>query len=271
LDLRFDIYEKDCFIKFKFDKFDCKKYGVEHNAELIERLELSRGQITRMSFKSIRSLKLKMRNMPETMKYMVTLTYPSEFPCDGSLVKKHIHSFLTRVRQIYPKIKFLWVLEFQKRGAPHLHVIFDEIKLLNRKIWISHLWYKIVGSGDSKHLRAGTRVESIRKSVIRYFHDYLKKAEQKRVPEGYSNVGRFWSCSYNLVNYTKVYVSAIFYKTLKNFLSPFIEKYQEKCKKWGFDWEFKDRGFIFYESANFIKDLIFSRFSDFKNEVAISF
>ena len=57
---------------------------------------------------------------------------------------------------------------------------------------LSKEWYRIVGSGDPKHLRAGTRVERIKRSAISYVAKYAQKNEQKQVPEGFQNVGRFW-------------------------------------------------------------------------------
>jgi hypothetical protein len=63
--------------------------------------------------------------------------------------------------------------------------------------WVAKRWYKIVNSGDEKHLLAGTRVERIRKpdGAARYCLKYAYKCEQKAVPEQYRNVGRFWGCS----------------------------------------------------------------------------
>jgi hypothetical protein len=82
-------------------------------------------------------------------------------------------------------------MEFQSRGAPHFHCFLTaEIP----KEEISQAWYRIVGSGDDRHLRAGTRIEALREvyAAGAYAAKYLKKQEQKDVPEGYIEVGRFW-------------------------------------------------------------------------------
>jgi hypothetical protein len=120
---------------------------------------------------------------------MLTLTYPAEFPCDGRLVKRHLT--LMRKWLTYREIGAFWFLEFQRRGAPHFHLfVTGEVD----KDELSSAWYKIVGSGDEKHLRAGTNVERIRKphAIAAYAAKYAAKVEQKSVPEGYEEVGRFW-------------------------------------------------------------------------------
>ena len=82
-------------------------------------------------------------------------------------------------------------MEFQKRGAAHIHVYLNgEVKSSE----VAAAWYRIVGSGDERHLRAGTRVESIRNhnAATAYATKYAQKIEQKSVPLSYQKVGRFW-------------------------------------------------------------------------------
>ena len=86
---------------------------------------------------------------------MLTLTYPADFPMDGLLVKNHWRRFRQWMVRNGGKTG-LWVLEFQKRGAPHFHIFLQQ--LLDR-IAVSEAWYRIVNSGDPKHLQAGTRIE----------------------------------------------------------------------------------------------------------------
>jgi hypothetical protein len=135
---------------------------------------------------------------------MITLTYPKEFPCDGKTVKGHLNRFLTWLRRDTGGCSYLWFLEFQARGAPHIHVLTDtpyprrNADAYRRlRFRVSATWYRVVGSGDSKHLAAGTRTERIRKQdgAARYATKYAFKMKQKRVPEGYRNVGRFWGAS----------------------------------------------------------------------------
>jgi hypothetical protein len=134
---------------------------------------------------------------------MVTLTYPAVYPCDGRRVKKHLHAFLIWLKYDTRGTGYLWFLEFQKRGAPHIHILLDfpfpsvRGDAAALRFRVSASWYRIVDSGDRRHLAAGTRVERIRKAEggARYATKYAFKCEQKQVPEPYQNVGRFWGCS----------------------------------------------------------------------------
>jgi len=148
---------------------------------------------------------------------MVTLTYPAEFPCTGPQTKRHLQNFRLRLLRKWPTIGGVWFLEFQRRGAPHYHVLLTlklwemgelvererrHNKLGARKYrtieWVQDLlsswWYEIVSSGDLRHLRAGTAVEVIEEEqgALRYAACHAAKPHQKKVPEGFADVGRFW-------------------------------------------------------------------------------
>jgi len=133
---------------------------------------------------------------------MVTLTYPYEYPSNGRETKEHLRRFLQELqREDKRRIdqrpsdqlhSAFWFLEFQARGAPHYHIFTN--RPVNKE-WCSRRWYDIVNSEDLRHLRAGTRCETLvrgRAGTISYASKYAAKAEQKDVPAGYENVGRFW-------------------------------------------------------------------------------
>jgi hypothetical protein len=117
---------------------------------------------------------------------MMTLTYPAAHPTDGREVKRHWDAM--RRRLVRRSLKGLWILEFQERGAPHIHCF-----LTSRvdKDFAAQAWYEIVGSGDERHLAAGTQVKLVRE--LHAITSYARKAAQKAVPEGFGNVGRFWA------------------------------------------------------------------------------
>ncbi len=147
-----------------------------------------RGVITALSAKSANRLKFNARNVT-TARTLLTLTYPKAFPLNGDVCKGHFK----RLRQALQRrgLSGLWFREFQRRGAPHYHIFIDGTI---PKAAVARLWYEIVGSGDEKHLKAGTRVEAIRKphAMAAYAAKYAAKSEQKDVPEGFENIGRFW-------------------------------------------------------------------------------
>ncbi len=129
----------------------------------------------------------------------ITLTWPREFPADGMVVREKRLKMLRKLKK-YGVEEYTWALEFQERGAPHIHILVD--KYVDLK-WLSRTWYEIVGSGDPRHLKAGTRVEKIRDITQTriYMCSYAKKKEQKELPAGYTNCGRFWDSNRSVKPY----------------------------------------------------------------------
>jgi len=177
----------------KHKTFLCKvKYLPYKSLKPKERPYKKRSNIIKFSFSSQRRLKDKLLNCMWMMKAECTLTYPNEYSSDGLVIKNHLKQFtqwLTRLGY-----KWLWVLEFQERGAPHFHFAIDGD--LDKQV-LAERWYKIVNSGDEKHLRAGTSINRIRRQYGygRYLSKYYGKLKSKEVPVEYQNVGRFWGAS----------------------------------------------------------------------------
>ncbi len=193
------------------------------------------------------------RNFPG-LEIMLTLTYPSDFPMNGRLVKNHWRRF----RQWMIRngaITGLWVLEFQKRGAPHFHLFIRE-PLDRQKV--SEAWYRIVGSGDVKHLAAGTRIETFRypPALGSYVMKYAAKMEQKEVPEGFHSVGRFWG------TWGKPEISRVITlpQSAGKHLVRVIRRAHIKARKsWRFHRYFRDNGksgFIAWESSVAVRRMI---------------
>ena len=170
------------------------------------------------SKRSGRRLQFNIRNSPHEFKQFLTLTYPREFPKDGAVVKKHLNTFLTHLRQKIPGIHYVWVIEQQKRGAAHFHILVDQaldgierrynrntpkgrkkgIEVRSEK-W-SKTWSRITGNKDNeRHLKHGLRIDVVtnpnNKALASYFAKYYAKAEQKAFTPDFSNIGRYWGCS----------------------------------------------------------------------------
>ncbi len=128
---------------------------------------------------------------------MITLTYPAMYETSGKAVKSHLRLFLARLRRKQAEFSYLWVLEFQRRGAPHFHIWIDIPIPRDFYATISEDWYQIVGSDDPNHLAAGTRTEAVRTrdGAARYAVKYAAKMRQKIVPAEYRDVGRFFGYS----------------------------------------------------------------------------
>lgn len=180
------VYERDCTLHYAgHDAFNIPDCG--------------RNEINQFTKDSRRRLAFVASNCNADLCVMVTLTYPRQYPTNGKIVKRHFKLFKDSLLRSHPA-SYLWCLEFQKRGAPHYHILLDNPDILKHKQWVSNRWYEIVDSKDPKHLLAGTRCERMRTSEggRRYIVKYAQKMRQKKVPEAYRNVGRFWGHSRDL-------------------------------------------------------------------------
>lgn len=148
---------------------------------------------------------------------LITLTYPSDWESvvpDGTTFKRHVKALLKRYEVAFDeKLRGLWKMEFQRRGAPHLHVmtsIASDVPHL--RSWLSKNWADIVNHPDpserTKHEGAGTRIDEWHDFktfqaylIAVYFSKHSSpsgfsvKNYQNRVPELWAqagNVGRFW-------------------------------------------------------------------------------
>lgn len=135
---------------------------------------------------------------------MVTLTYPFTYPKDGRVFKEHLRRFVQECKRFTERelgskqveqYSIFWFLEFQRRGAAHFHLFTTHNY---PKDWIASTWFRIVGSEDERHLRAGTRIEKIRsgrRGISAYATKYAAKMDQKEAPDWVVNAGRFWGVS----------------------------------------------------------------------------
>src|SRR5215217_7603127 len=125
----------------------------------------------------------------------ITLTYPHEYPEDPELCKNHLKALRRRLQREFGTFAAFWRLGIQQRGAWHFHLLmfigpsFGPIDELRR--FISSSWYEVTGKVSEGHLRAGTRVEAVKrwKQVTSYVERYMAKPEE--FPEGLET-GRIW-------------------------------------------------------------------------------
>ena len=154
---------------------------------------------------------------------MVTLTYPGKdwelVAPSGKAVKRHLTLWRKRLEREYSQpARFVWKLEFQRRGAPHVHLWLAVPSDRGRsghsfRDWVSTVWAEIVDHPDPverrKHLAAGTRVDVLQglkacdpKRLAIYFTKHSTpdgmsdKEYQNRVPDLWRErgrgPGRFW-------------------------------------------------------------------------------
>lgn len=165
----------------------------------------TRGVIDSFSDKSrdrLRSVAL--NAMPELVSMFVG-TYPAKYPSDGKEIKRHLDNFLKRFKRKYKTENYLWVLEFQGRGAPHFHIFFSLPYDKELHLFLAESWAEIVSGGTDDHSKV-LRVHKSERQFVgwnmgsgQYVCKYLDKEQQKHVPDEYKNVGRFWGASRGIV------------------------------------------------------------------------
>lgn len=156
---------------------------------------------------------------------MVTLTYPAVFPHEGKAIKTGMNSLLTMFRD-NEWGEYLWFLEFQKRGAPHFHIL-SEVATITPKmrVRLSEKWVGLIANSKWFDLGCerlafvhGMCVWPVAQKAIRqsfwftmrsetwerirdaeggkkYATKYAAKEYQKQKPTSFDGVGRYWGCS----------------------------------------------------------------------------
>lgn len=128
---------------------------------------------------------------------LLTLTYPRDFPSDFQEYKRHLRNFHRALEHDCPiNYGAIWRLEYQKRGAPHYHIllVFDErINVAQFREWVRDTWYRVVSSGNPLHLKHGTDVRVLRQNkcsnagLMFYLIKYLGKEQANDI-----HTGRIW-------------------------------------------------------------------------------
>jgi hypothetical protein len=130
------------------------------------------------------------------------LTYHNDWPTDGRTCKKHLNLFLTHLRKRLPELNYLWIMEFQKRNAPHFHLFFSIPRDEKTADLLATIWTNITSPNDPKALAFHKNEKNWipwQMNKANYLVKYLDKDAQKSIPPTYANFGRFWGNSRNLV------------------------------------------------------------------------
>jgi len=161
---------------------------------------------------------------------ILTLSYGVGFPRSGKRVKQDIKRVLQWLQKRGCK-DYLWFVEFQDRGAPHVHFLLDmaQIEIDKFHNQLAFFW-SFVASIDNweyssirwdkkkkKLVQYGRKSLFTREAVYsvnshpsqweilrstdggaRYALKYAMKKEQKMVPSEFSDIGRFWATPQHL-------------------------------------------------------------------------
>jgi hypothetical protein len=125
----------------------------------------------------------------------VTLTYPGEYPQDPVVCKRHLKALRKRLQREYKSFAAFWRMGIQMRGSWHFHLVLfvgaSVGSLGELRHFISSSWHEVTGKISEGHLRAGTRVEAVKKwkQVTSCVERYMAKPEE--FPDGLET-GRIW-------------------------------------------------------------------------------
>lgn len=114
----------------------------------------------------------KWRLKPNANMFMLTLTYPDEFPLNWRVWKEDLEKFRERLITRFPDIEGFWRLELidRKSGvsrgliAPHYHLVlsmFTRISVASFRRWCRQTWSKIAHMNDKYHGEHSVRVDRI--------------------------------------------------------------------------------------------------------------
>lgn len=204
----------------------------------------NKGKIRKLSKKSLRRLNHIMQCTSTEFKSMITLTYGRYYPREGTIVKQDLKHMMYFVKSVSES--WLWFLEFQKRGAPHIHILTTVPYILpSMHLRLAYRW--VIRQADSPYFQLAVKPDEIyerlkdmvvfnmrpeawevirkKDGARRYVSKYASKQEQKAVPVNYQDVGRFWGCSKDVREIEGVEV-----ELTVDELMLLLEQHNHKCK-----------------------------------------
>lgn len=185
-----------------------KTVTIKREGKRRERISanIEREKIRIFSAKSRSRLALLVLETKMEFKSLLTLTFGDTYPVDGRTTKKLLNRFLCWLRTL-GQLDYCWFLEWQKRGAPHIHILLNWQHTHSRHKEMSCGWARAnqkelnLSDSDTERIRVQhnrARVwENVRteEGAKRYVLKYALKTYQKMAPKKYFNVGRFWGAS----------------------------------------------------------------------------
>jgi len=136
--------------------------------------------------------------------FFITLTYHEEWGEHFSAWKRDLDVFIKRMRRKFPDVGGIWKLEFQRRGAPHFHLIICSDSLTTRENlieWVTEAWGEIAHENSIYKGEFSTNVRKINshRHAMHYASKYMSKEVPQRVSEetgeilGEIATGRCWA------------------------------------------------------------------------------
>jgi len=146
---------------------------------------------------------------PDFSKF-ITLTFAENLQ-DIKIANRHFNKFIMRLKYQYPNLKYLSVIEFQKRGAIHYHFVCNLPRVENfllRKIW-KHGFVKInkikKGSNLGAYVCKYLRKDMCNKKMFRKKKYFFSKNLEQPIKIFDSKTIKELSDFYNLSSAEPVY------------------------------------------------------------------
>lgn len=220
-----------------------------------------RGIVSGFSSASRRRLwSLLMRLDRSYLPLFVTLTFHNHWPDDVPTLKRMLDTLFKRLRRRYPQASAIWKLEYQRRGAPHFHLLLWGFPH-GDKDWIAGAWVEIVRhytGEDSEYIhlwhlgRLGNGnqhcVQPVKswRGVRAYAAKYLTKVEVVANAEGeIIHTGRMWGVhNRNLIPW-RYLVYAVAGASLRRWRRVVRALFSRRGV--ALPWLYRDRGFRVWE------------------------
>jgi hypothetical protein len=145
----------------------------------------------------------------------LTLTYPAVFP-SPKIAKQHMVAMFKRLARasLTNSVGCIWRLEFQKRDAPHFHLMLFGLPFIDKSV-IQQMWMDVIGT----QTRVFTRIEMIHSSrhARYYIAKYISKVPRpksrfcsvKQTPTGHKGRSvRRWR-GFNTVPYSAAHSTRV--------------------------------------------------------------
>lgn len=125
-----------------------------------------------------------------------TLTYGETFPRDPRACKVHLKAYRRAFERRYGKVRGVWRMELQERGACHFHILYLDPPFIPIGDW-NDLWdncsHRPVDEryGNSVDIQVGWR-QADSDVVSKYLGKYIGKPDDRNSEDEQIHYGRWW-------------------------------------------------------------------------------
>lgn len=126
----------------------------------------------------------------------VTLTYGQTFPTNGRIAKIHLKAFRRATERRWGNLSAIWRMEFQRRGAPHFHILYLDAPWIPVEDWCL-VWDRSRHAPNGERSRNSLDLKINRETkgsdvVGKYLGKYIAKPTQENDSEEKEKWGRVW-------------------------------------------------------------------------------